>query len=777
MSPEENRDRTRTQAGATVKQTAYEAGDTRAKLPYVPVSEMEKLLSERRSVVDLRSSLAAQDSLRKQKELILQQNPGLREALDARGHAGLTVKDLASLALFEQAQQRVQREDAYYSSVEASRRGWIKGFGLGAANSISRSILKTKIAYNQYRFQQTAERAWDRKASFWDIVKSDPYHDVISASLRYIDARYADMIGTDDEESARQFALAVAQHTKELEYFPKSEIAQRAEKSMFKEGATWTELAEDVGSTLLNNPVGVLSLVAENTGEEALPVTAAVLTTALTKNPYAGAAIALGGKYSNERYNSSAEDLQEKGVDLKNPVHVDTIVDDRTLLAKAGEHGRIRATVITAVDLLSARLGHGVMLVPPVIERSVKTGEEVLSGPVAEYFAQQMSGQETDRNKIAGEFFSGLGSKMKDTGSDGAKYIGTKAVNIGTKAVRSYKEYAAAANAKKTEAEVNKLGDSAAGSDLRKQDPVAFRDFVSQLTKGSPTEYLYIRIDPLRDVVSSIGGNPNVVYEKLRIDKADLDAAVQSKGYVRFSIADYSTHFDGGQYDLSLRPHMSFDPNAKTPAEGREFMTKEVERITEAKKAEEATVRAEDQSQAVTEAEQGKNSQNLQSSGPLPVTAMRTVRIGKTGRTPDGDGRVDTSLQDSSLSNQVQSPAPGPARLPPASLQDGGAGNIAAIRAPGDTGTSTPSTINAASDVQVKFPTNVQKGPRLRSVSEGGGGISTDQFKRMMQSSTAPAPRLEPPGSPSKILDQQGPAVPTQTPWSARRDMLNGNRR
>ncbi|MEJ8309296.1 hypothetical protein [Agrobacterium larrymoorei] len=99
---------------------------------------------------------------------------------------------------------------------------------------------------------------------------------------------------------------------------------------MFKKEATWAELAEDVGSTLMDNPVGVLSLVAENIGEEALPVTAAVLTTALTKNPNAGAAIVLAGKYGNERYNSSAEYLQEKGVDLKNPEHVDRNVDDRS---------------------------------------------------------------------------------------------------------------------------------------------------------------------------------------------------------------------------------------------------------------------------------------------------------------------------------------------------------------------------------------------------------------------------------------------------------------
>lgn len=770
MSPEENRDRTRTQGGSSVKQTAYDLQDVRSTLPYVPVSEMDKLLNEHRSVVELRGSMAAQESLRKQKQLILQQSPGLREALNARGHAGLTVKDLSSLALFERALQRVQQEDAYASSIEASRRGWFKGFGLGAANSVSRSILKTKIAYNEYRFQQTAERAWDRKASFSEIANSGPDVGVLSAAFRYIDARYADMIGTDDEESAREFALAVAQHTKELEYFPKSEIAQSADKSMFKKGATWAELAENVGSTLIDNPVGVLSLVAENIGEEALPVTAAVLTTALTRNPNAGAAIVLAGKYGNERYNSSAEYLQEKGVDLKNPEHVDRIVDDRTLLAKADEYGRTRATVITAVDLFSAGLGKRVMLVPPVIESGVKSGQEVLSGPVGEYVAQKASGQETDPNKIFGEFLSGLGSKTKDIGVDEAK-------NIGTRAVRSYKEYAAAAKAKETEAAVNKLGDAAAASDVRKQDPVAFRDFVSQLTKGSPTEYLYIRIDPLRDVVSSIGGNPNTVYEKLGIDKADLDAAVQSKGYVRFSTGNYSTHFAGGEYDLSLRPHMSFDPNAKTPAEGREFMTKETERITEAKKAEETTARAEDHAQAVSKAERGQNSQNLQSSGTLPVTAMRTVRIGKTGRTPDDDGRGDTSLQDSSLSNQGQSPVPGPARLPPASLKGVGAGNAATSRAPGDTGTSTPSTTDAASEAQAQISTNIQKGPRLQSVPEGLGGMSTDHFKRMMQSSTAPAPRLEPPGSPPKILDQQRPAVPTETPWSARRDRLNRNGR
>ncbi|MEJ8309766.1 hypothetical protein, partial [Agrobacterium larrymoorei] len=219
MSPEENRDRTRTQGGSSVKQTAYEVGREPEPLEYFRVGDMPFLLSERTSVIDLRSKLTAPEPNRKQVELILKQNPKLNEALKAPGHAGLTVKDLSSLALFEHALERVQQEDAYASSIEASRRGWIKGFGLEAANSISRSILKTKIAYNQYRFQQTAERAWDRKASFSGIANSGPDVGVLYAAFRYIDARYADMIGTDDEESARESALAVAQHTKELEYF------------------------------------------------------------------------------------------------------------------------------------------------------------------------------------------------------------------------------------------------------------------------------------------------------------------------------------------------------------------------------------------------------------------------------------------------------------------------------------------------------------------------------------------------------------------------------
>jgi hypothetical protein len=705
---------------------------------------------------------------------LFEENPHLHEWVEMPSNAKAAKDDLNNLSLIEQALRRVERANAKQGRRELT---WAEGARRGTFNTAARNVIKLKQIYYQFMLNQTQVRAWDRRVSFWDMVNSERHvfptsevvdprditpDDVFFALLRYVDARFADVIGADDEEAARYYARAVGKSLRDLKSFPKSESATRAEKSLNKESASALEVLKNYGETIWEDPVGVAALAAESGGEKAAQIALAAAITYVTKNPQLGLAVGYAGNYATERYTVPAEFLEELGIDLMKNEDVDKVLKYPVLLAKANERGIIRARVLTTVDAISGGLAGGAPFKKPLVEWAFQNVQDFLSGPIGEYSARKAAGQDIDWNKIIGEALPKTISKTKDAA-------------VGS--FRIYKERAAAAKAKENEAFLGELSDNAAASDLRKQDPAAFGEFVHKLTKGSPTEYLYIRIDPLRDVVASVGGDPNTVYEKLGIDKADLDAAVQSKGYVRFSTGNYSTHFAGGEYDLSLRTHMSFDPNAKTPAEGREFMTKEAERITEAKKAEETTARADDHDQAVSKAERGQNSQNRQSSGTLPVTAMRTVRIGKTGRTPDDDGRGDTSLQDSSLSNQGQSHVPGPARLPPASLQGVGAGNAATSRAPGDTGTSTPSTTDAASEAQAQVSTNIQKGPRLQSVPEGRGGMSTDQFKRMMQSSTAPAPRLEPPGSPPKTLDQQGPAVPTETPWSARRDRLNRNGR
>lgn len=125
---------------------------------------------------------------------------------------------------------------------------WFEGFGRGVGNTLARSGERLGQMGNQYMLNQTAGRFQDRKMSFGEILDSERetikhydedvklwpnLSDVVSATGRYIDARYADLIGTDDAENARGHAAALQANIDAVRATPKSVIATEAEQMMF----------------------------------------------------------------------------------------------------------------------------------------------------------------------------------------------------------------------------------------------------------------------------------------------------------------------------------------------------------------------------------------------------------------------------------------------------------------------------------------------------------------------------------------------------------------
>lgn len=816
MPPEENRDRTRTQGGSSVKQMAFELQYLDGGVEYFRVVDMDEFLSGRTSVVESRSKLTAQESAQKQIELILEQNPRLHEALKAPGHAGLTVKDLASLALFEQALQRVQQEDAYDSSLKKTSVSEPLPQSVTTAPSLQRQENKkpeTDEVKNLSRWERLSE-AFQQGDDEMLTQGQEYFLDLelaleLSAFGKWFESTgesFDKYLLTNDDGTPNLFGR-FANWSRSGSNHPvrmvgdKEGVREKRIAALMKRKEDFSaRVAKDRAAKVARGEFKVksydevdgidsgLMYVGENLAKE----TPKILTSMAS------------GLFSiifttADNAASVNKELKEKLPDmpLERRVAVATGVGGLLtawdnvpfLLGKFAKGGKLGATDI----VLDAAKPTTLRRIGGVVGGTIKSGAEgganelikegVTMGAPAALGARYEDKEASDRliNKLLSGAVIGSGEHI---------FKGATESLLRT-ARRWRSERFKASEAADTKNAMDQMSDAAANSGLRTQHPEAFREFVAKMTKGTNVRQVYIPVDKIDEIVQRRGGNPAKVLEAWHVDKADWETAHQTRGSVKFSIEDYETYVAGGEYDLDLRPHISLDPSAKTHAEGLEFKGKESELVAQAEKDAKAALVIREQNKTISQAEYQRDVESRQASGASPeqahsgalaVTTMRTVRIGKSGRTPDDFGLENTSSADASSTNQGQSRAvgegAGPAQPPPSRVEDGANGNIAPVRAPGDKGASVFPATGAASNARVPGATLVQKGPRLGSVPESiGGSMPTEQLKRMLQSSTAPASRLEPPGPPPKILDQQGPAVPTDTPWSARRDKLERNGR
>jgi len=811
MSPEENRDRTRTQAGSSVKQTAYEAWSAHAPLPYSRVEDMNKLLSERTSVIELRSKLTAQELAQKQIELILGRNPRLHEWLQAPGNVGMAKDDLGSLALFEQAVRRYEHENAYNRSLKKTSVSQPLPQSDTTAPSLQRQENKkpeTDEVKNLSRWERLSE-AFQQGDDEMLIQNQEYFLDLELALERSAFGEWFESAGesfdkyllTNDDGTPNLFgrftnwARSGSDHPVRM-VGDKEGVREKRIAALLKRKEEFSaRVAKDRAAKVARGEFKVksydevdgidsgLMYVGENLAKE----TPKILTSMAS------------GLFSiifttADNAASVNKELKEKLPDmpLERRVAVATGVGGLLtawdnvpfLLGKFAKGGKLGATDI----VLDAAKPTTLRRIGGVVGGTIKSGAEgganelikegVTMGAPAALGARYEDKEASDRliNKLLSGAMIGSGEHI----FKGATESLLRTVR------RRRSERFKASEAAETKNAMDQMSDAAANSDLRTHHPEAFREFVAEMTKGTHFQHVYIPVDKIDEIVQRRGGDPAKVLEAWHGDKGDWETARQTRGSVKFSIEDYETYIAGGEYDLDLRPHISLDPSAKTHAEGLEFKGRESDLIAQAEKDAKAALVTQEQNRAVSQAEYQRDVESRQASGASPeqahsgalaVTTMRTVRIGKSGRAPDDFVRDNTSSANASSTNQGQpravSEGAGPAQQPPSRVEDGGNGNIAPVRAPGDKGVSVFPATGAASNTRVPEVAPVQKGRRLGSVPESGGGsMSTEQFKRMMQSSTAPAPRLAPPGSPPKILDQQGPAVPTETPWSARRDKL-----
>ena len=307
----------------------------------------------------------------------------------------------------------------------AGEKSWGEGFSQGVANLQSRIESRAGQMGSQFMLEQTAQRAADRKLTFGEILEDaqlssgmtdmqgkplKTYHggEYISAAARWIDARYADLIGTDDEKAADEYAASMQKNMDAFAKTPKSEIAEKFQKRAIVKDATLGQTLSNFGAAIIENPVGGLSWALETAGESLPTMVGAIAGTALTKNPQVGITIMGGGSYATERYTSPGEFFQEKGLNLNKPEDRERLLNDPKLMKEAAERGVIRGLIIGAFDALSGGVAGQTLMKNPLAEAVAQSLTQAILGAGGEYTGRLAAGQEMDWGEVIAEAIAEL---------------------------------------------------------------------------------------------------------------------------------------------------------------------------------------------------------------------------------------------------------------------------------------------------------------------------------------------------------------------------------
>jgi hypothetical protein len=451
---------------------------------------------------------------------------------------------------------------------------WFEGFGRGAKNAGARAGERLSQAGNQFMLEQTAGRAADRGRSFGDILtdektstglkdmRGNPIEtwtgsEYLGAFSRWVDAKYADLIGTDDAAAAQQFAGNLKTSRDALAAIPKSGIATAFEREAMIDGASPGEAIANFGAAFARNPLGGLSWALETAGESAPQLVAALGATVATRNPVVGIGALGGGSYLTERYTAPAEFLDEKGIDLSKPEDVQRLISDPDLMNDAANRGVIRGLVIGAFDAFSGGLAGRALVGNPIVEALAQGVTQMFLGSSGEYTARLAAGQEIDWNEIVAEGFAELATTPVDMGVAGRKF---------TNARRSAKQ------AEARETTIKELATGSANSVLRNRMPDAFREFVARATENGPVENVYVPASEWVEYFQGAGVDPFLLADELDgVNADDLRTALATGGDLQIPTATYAAKMAGSDHDAFLMENMRFDPDEMTAREAREF--------------------------------------------------------------------------------------------------------------------------------------------------------------------------------------------------------------
>jgi hypothetical protein len=131
---------------------------------------------------------------------------------------------------------------------------------------------------------------------------------------------------------------------------------------------------------------------------------------------------------------------------------------------------------------------------------------------------------------------------------------------------------AKAADATRSMEGLQALGELAAQSKLRENDPQAFHDFVQKVTDDGHLPEVWVDAKTLVDGLNQSGVKMDDLQAKLPDVAGQIHEALETGGDVKISTADYATHIAGTPLEQSILPHLKTDPQGMTFQEGQESL-------------------------------------------------------------------------------------------------------------------------------------------------------------------------------------------------------------
>jgi GGDEF domain-containing protein len=147
------------------------------------------------------------------------------------------------------------------------------------------------------------------------------------------------------------------------------------------------------------------------------------------------------------------------------------------------------------------------------------------------------------------------------------------------------------------------LGASSDASKLRARLPEAHRDLISDLTKGTPVENIFIPVEAAEAYFQSKSIDPEAAMAELGVSKA-YEEAKATGGDVRVPLSTWTDKIVGTEHFQGLRDDIKFDPEDMTPrqvSDRKAEIQEQVKKIMDERKAEEDAAAARGESQAKAE--------------------------------------------------------------------------------------------------------------------------------------------------------------------------------
>lgn len=151
---------------------------------------------------------------------------------------------------------------------------------------------------------------------------------------------------------------------------------------------------------MLSNPLEAFAFLGEVAGESAPQIAASAATSAITRNPTAGAMVMGAGAVGQEFGASTSEFLAEEGYDLSREGDIDRLLNDPETLRKASDRGMSRGLVIAMMESLGQGVAAQQLMRSEVGNAFAQTLVQAATGAGGEFAAQKAAGQEISGQEI-----------------------------------------------------------------------------------------------------------------------------------------------------------------------------------------------------------------------------------------------------------------------------------------------------------------------------------------------------------------------------------------